>query len=199
MKKTQLVFATSNKHKMEEVAAVLNMPWLDIKTLAEIDFIQEIEETGATLEENAWIKTNTIKDLQGGNVFSEDTGLEVYALNMEPGVITARYAGVERDPIANMEKLLAALSDKGDRRARFRTALALVWEGEKHLFEGIVEGVISNERRGEGGFGYDPIFIPEGYDKTFAELGEDIKNEISHRARAVAQLKAFLKKIESII
>jgi len=128
-------------------------------------------------------------------VFSEDTGLEIYALDMAPGVITARYAGPERSAQANMDKVLEALKNKEDRRARFRTALALVWEGEEHLFEGIVEGKIASEKRGLGGFGYDPIFIPDGYDRTFAELEDGIKNQISHRSRAVKQLEVFLKKL----
>jgi len=189
-----LIFATGNTHKAKEIAQILNFDWLHIKTLRDIGYHDEIEETGQTLEENAKLKTKTIYDIYKSNIFSEDTGLEVQALNMEPGVFTARYAGAAKDADANMNKLLSALEDKKNRTARFRTVLSLVWDNEYYLFEGIANGNIARQKHGKGGFGYDPIFIPEGYDKTFAELSADIKNSISHRGRAVAQLKDFLEK-----
>jgi len=189
-----LIFATGNTHKAKEVAQILNFNWLHIKTLRDIGYHDEIEETGQTLEENAKLKTKTIYDIYRSNIFSEDTGLEVQALNMEPGGFTARYAGAAKDADANMNKLLSALEDKKDRTARFRTALSLVWDNEYYLFEGIVNGKIAMHKQGKGGFGYDPIFIPDGYNQTFAELSADIKNSISHRGKAVAQLKDFLEK-----
>lgn len=196
MDRVELIFATSNQHKADEVAQILNFDWLTITTLKQIGFTKEIEETGDTLEANAMIKSEAIYELHPKNIFAEDTGLEVYALNMEPGVYTARYASELRDADENMYKLLKNLSDKEDRRARFRTALSLIWDNKRYMFEGIVEGNIAIEKSGAGGFGYDPIFIPEGYDKTFAELSSEIKNSISHRARAVAQLKDFLVRLK---
>lgn len=188
-----LIFATHNAHKLEEIQQILSVSdKLTITNLAEIGFHDEIEETSLTLEGNASIKSRAVYDREGGNVFSEDTGLEVMALGMEPGVHTARYAGESRDADANMDKLLSALANSKERTARFRTVISLLWEGEEHLFEGIVNGRIALSKSGTTGFGYDPIFIPYGYDRTFAELSSDIKNGISHRYRAMCGMQKFL-------
>jgi len=163
-------------------------------SLNELGCHDDIPETGTTLEENARQKAQYIYDKYHCNVFADDTGLEVNALGGKPGVYSARYAGGEgHDSEANMTKLLKNLEGETNRKAQFRTVIALILDGKTSLFDGIVEGEIIKERRGGEGFGYDPIFQPEGYDKTFAELGNDIKNTISHRARAVAKLAAFLK------
>lgn len=188
-----LIFATANNHKLEEVRTILGWPEQSLISLRDISWEEDIEETGETLEENALIKSRTVYSKTGMNVFSDDSGLEVYALDMAPGVHTARYAGPQKDANDNMNKLLDALKDKQDRRARFRAVIALIWEGEEHLFEGIVEGHIAYRKSGSGGFGYDPIFIPEGYDKSFAELDDEIKNGISHRFRSVDKMRRFLE------
>lgn len=187
-----LIFATSNAHKLEEVTAILDNQLIELKSLKDIGYNQEIEETGSTLSENATIKSKTIFESIGGNVFSEDTGLEVMSLGMAPGVITARYAGPQRNAEDNMNKLLEELEDGRDRTARFKTVLSLIWEGEEYLFEGIVNGTIATKKKGDTGFGYDPIFIPFGHEKTFAELPAATKNSISHRYRAVMQMKSWL-------
>lgn len=189
----KLVIATNNEHKLSEIRAMLGQR-IEILSLADIDFHEDIPETAHTLEGNALQKAHYIYDRYGLDVFADDTGLEVTALGMGPGVHTARYAYPDRhDPKANTLKLLRELSDKEDRTARFRTVIALIEGGEEHLFEGIVKGTIATEERGTEGFGYDPVFAPEEYpDTTFAELGVDIKNEISHRARAVRKLADYL-------
>ena len=167
----KIVFATNNKHKLEEIKDILGKDF-EIVSLAEIGCHEDIPETGLTLE---------------------DTGLEVDALNGEPGVHSARYAeGTDHDSEANMRKLLSKMSNVKDRTARFRTVISLIINGVEHQFEGRVEGRIATEKHGKEGFGYDPIFIPEGYDKSFAELGEEVKNQISHRARAVKKLAEYL-------
>jgi XTP/dITP diphosphohydrolase len=193
MSKPSLVFATHNKHKLEEVQAILSDTEFNIIGLDDIGFHTEIEETGALLEDNALIKSRAVSAYTELPVFSDDTGLEVFALDMAPGVYTARFAGSSKDAHANMDKLLDLLKDKNDRRARFRTAVALILEGREYLFEGIVEGRIALEKSGVGGFGYDPVFIPEDYDRTFAELSAEQKNTISHRFRAIDHLRNFLK------
>jgi XTP/dITP diphosphohydrolase len=191
--KKQLVFATNNKHKLEEVGDILKER-VDILSLNDIDCHDDIPETADTLEGNALIKAHYIYDKYHKNCFADDTGLEVEALGGAPGVYSARYAGGEgHDSEANMTKLLINLEGEANRKARFRTVVALIIDGEEHLFEGIVEGRIIDERRGGQGFGYDPIFVPDGFDKTFAELGEEVKNTISHRSRAVNKLCEFLK------
>lgn len=188
----KIVFATNNAHKLEEIRAILGSS-IEVLSLADIDCHDDIPETADTLEGNALIKARWVKERYGFDCFADDTGLEVNALGGAPGVHTARYAYPDRhDPEANTQKLLHALQDKTDRSARFRTAIALIYKGEEHLFEGIVEGHISMEKRGTEGFGYDPVFVPEDTNKTFAELGTKVKNSISHRARAVAQLAEFL-------
>lgn len=188
----KLVFATNNPHKLEEIRAILGSK-LEILSLADIGCDADIPETAETLEGNALIKAHYVYDNYKLDCFADDTGLEVDALHGLPGVHTARYAYPDRhDPEANMVKLLEALRENNDRNARFRTVIALIEKGNEHLFEGVVEGVIAREKSGTQGFGYDPVFIPEGNSKTFAELGEDIKNTISHRARAVQKLAEYL-------
>lgn len=190
----KIVFATNNQHKLEEIRAILGSSF-EVLSLKDIDCNVDIPETGKTLEENALQKAQYIFDHYHVDVFADDTGLEVDALNGAPGVYSARYAGGEgHDSEANMTKLLNELGENNNRKARFRTVIALIQQGEVHEFEGIVNGEIIRERRGGEGFGYDPIFQPDGYDQTFAELGKDIKNHISHRARATQKLAEFLLK-----
>lgn len=193
-----LVFASNNAHKLEEIRAIFDGMY-EVKSLKEIGCYDDIPETGSTFAENALQKAQYIKDHYGYDCFADDSGLQVEALNNEPGVYSARYAVMNgREPLptkdeANMALLLQRLADKENKRACFRTSIALVYEGETHFFDGVVEGHIIPEKRGTEGFGYDPIFVPEGYDQTFAQLGSEIKNSISHRARAVAKLVEFLK------
>ena len=214
----KIVFATNNKHKLDEIRDILD-PSFEVLSLNDLGCHDDIPETGTTLEENARQKAQYIYDKYHCNVFADDTGLEVEALGGEPGVYSARYAAIKdpnaesHDSEANMTTLLKELQGKDNRKARFRTVISLILtstppngvqggsqgnlqEGSSFLFSGIVEGEIICERRGGEGFGYDPIFQPEGYDKTFAELGNDIKNKISHRANAVAKLAAHLKEIK---
>lgn len=190
----KLVFATNNAHKLSEIRAMLGDS-IEVLSLADINCHDDIPETADTLQGNALIKARWVKERYGLDCFADDTGLEVEALGGGPGVHTARYAYPDRhDPEANTRKLLAELKNKNDRSAQFRTVIALILNGEEHLFEGIVRGEIATEERGTEGFGYDPVFIPEEMGKTFAELGVDVKNHISHRARAVQQLVTFLTK-----
>ena len=188
----KIVFATNNKHKLEEIKDILGKDF-EIVSLAEIGCHEDIPETGLTLEENARQKSTYIVEHYNHDCFADDTGLEVDALNGEPGVHSARYAeGTDHDSEANMRKLLSKMSNVKDRTARFRTVISLIINGVEHQFEGRVEGRIATEKHGKEGCGYDPIFIPEGYDKSFAELGEEVKNQISHRARAVKKLAEYL-------
>ncbi len=190
----KLVFATNNAHKLKEIRAMLGTD-IEILSLADIDCHDDIPETADTLQGNALIKARWVKERYGFDCFADDTGLEVSALGGAPGVHTARYAYPDRhDPEANTQKLLEALKNKNDRSARFRTVIALIYNGEEHLFEGIVNGKIATEKRGTEGFGYDPVFSPEDTGRTFAELGVEVKNRISHRARAVQKLVDFLRK-----
>ena len=189
----KLVFATNNAHKLDEIRAILGNK-IEILSLNDIDCHDEIPETADTLEGNALQKAMYIKEHYGYDCFADDTGLEVEALDGKPGVRTARYAGDDQDSQANMRKLLREMKGKDNRNARFRTAIALILDGEEHLFSGEVRGTITTEPMGDKGFGYDPVFIPEDTGKTFAQLGEDVKNHISHRARAVAKLTEFLNK-----
>ena len=186
--KKRLVFATNNGHKLEEIRAILGNT-VEILSLKDIGCHEDIPETAATLEGNAAQKAEFIYKRYGLDCFADDTGLEVEALGGAPGVYSARYAGGEgHDSEANMRKLLAELAGKDDRKAQFRTVICLIEAGEKHLFEGVVKGKIIEEKRGGSGFGYDPVFVPEGYAETFAEMGNEEKNKISHRARAVQAL-----------
>ena len=195
----KIVFATNNEHKLSEVRGILGDK-VEVLSLSDIGCHDDIPETGETLEENALQKAQYIYDHYHVNCFAVDTGLEVEALGGAPGVHTARYASEEgHDSEANTRKLLRELKDKDNRHARFRTAIALVEEVGKeekvqriNLFEGIVEGEITTEKRGEKGCGYDPVFKPNGYDGTFAELGVDVKNQISHRALAVQKLVKYI-------
>jgi XTP/dITP diphosphohydrolase len=196
----KLVFATNNKNKLSEIRSILGNH-IEVLSLNDINCHADIPETAKTLEGNAIIKARYVYDHYKLPCFADDTGLEVDALNGAPGVFSARYAGGEgHDSEANMAKLLDELGQNNNRKARFRTVIALIECDEHgnnpvtHEFEGIVNGEIIRERRGGEGFGYDPIFMPDGYDKTFAELGMDIKNKISHRARAVKQLTEYLNK-----
>lgn len=191
----KLVFATNNKHKLDEVRKITSRHPVEIVSLAEINCFDDIPETADTLEGNALQKAHYIQEKFGLNCFADDTGLEVEALNNAPDVYSARYAGPGHDSEANMKKLLHEMEGKENRKARFRTVIALVWNGKTYTFDGIVNGTITTTKRGENGFGYDPIFIPEGYEQTFAELGNDIKNQISHRAKAVEKLDEFLTQL----
>ncbi len=189
----RLVIATNNAHKLREISAIIGDE-IELLTLADINCFDEIPETADTLEENALQKARYIHEKYGVDCFADDTGLEVTALGGAPGVHTARYAYADRhDPKANTEKLLRELEGVSDRSAQFRTVIALIQGGKEHLFEGIVRGTIPTEERGTEGFGYDPVFAPEELGKTFAEVGPDVKNEVSHRARAVKKLADFLK------
>lgn len=200
----KIVFATNNQHKLQEIRDILGSEF-EIVSLKDIGCDVDIPETGNTLEENAMQKAQYVYDHYNLSCFADDTGLEVEALNGEPGVHSARYAeGTDHDSEANMAKLLRNLEGKDNRKARFRTVIALIQKQDVcpcgctsiknvNRFEGIVDGSIATEKHGTAGFGYDPIFVPEGYDKSFAELGESIKNGISHRARAVAKLAEYLK------
>lgn len=187
----EFVFATNNRHKVEEVEAMLEAS-CSLLSLADINCTEEIPETADSLEGNALIKAHFVCDQYGMNVFADDTGLEVEALGGAPGVYSARYAGEPADAQANMEKLLLAMEGVENRAARFRTVIALVMGGKEYLFEGCIEGTISHTKMGDTGFGYDPIFVPNGYDASFAELGEEVKNRISHRAIAIGKLRDFL-------
>lgn len=187
------VFVTNNQHKLEEAKAMLKNK-IDIVGLSGIGCYEDIPETGKTLKENALQKAHFIYDNYHYNCFADDTGLEVEALDGAPGVYSARYAGEPSNSEANIAKLLENLEGKTNRKARFRTVVALLYNGNEFLFEGIVNGHIISERKGVNGFGYDPVFIPNGYNQTFAEQPAAIKNAISHRAKAMAQLYEFLIK-----
>lgn len=188
----KLVFATNNKHKLDELQAILGDQF-SLLSLKEIGCNEEIPEEQPTLEGNAKQKSSFIFDKYGYNCFADDTGLEIEALNGEPGVYSARYAGEEKSAEANMNKVLQKLAKIKNRKARFRTVISLIIDGTENQFEGIVEGTIISEKRGASGFGYDPIFQPDGFQETFAEMNLADKNKISHRARAVQKLIEFLK------
>jgi XTP/dITP diphosphohydrolase len=189
----KIVFATNNDHKLREIRAILDGR-AEVLSLNDIDCHADIPETADTLEGNALIKAHYVYDNYGLDCFADDTGLEVEALGGAPGVHTARYATDGHDTQANMRKLLKEMEGATNRKARFRTAIALIQGGKETMFSGQVDGYISTEPLGEDGFGYDPVFMPEETGKTFAQLGEDFKNKISHRARAVAQLMNYLDK-----
>jgi len=188
----KLVFATHNPGKLQEVRELL-APDYEVIGLSELGDHEDIEETALTLEGNAWIKARTVWQKHGLSCFSDDTGLEIEALDGAPGVFSARFAGPDKDPQANMDKVLDELKGQGNRKARFKTAVALVLNGEEFLFEGTVNGEITTVQSGAKGFGYDPIFSPNGYDTTFAEMDGPTKNAISHRGLAIKKLVAFLK------
>lgn len=190
-----LVFATHNSHKASEINNLLGGLY-EIRELDAIGITEDIPENGDTLEANAWEKARYVYDRTGLDVFADDTGLEVEALNGQPGVYTARYAGEECDSVKNMKKLLAELEGQPNRRARFRTVICLIIGGVEHLFEGIVNGTITNSFSGTEGFGYDPVFMPDGQNRTFAEMPLSEKNKISHRGLAVGKLVNFLQQID---
>ena len=190
----KLVFATNNKHKLQEVRDILS-DRVEVLSLADINCHDDIPETADTLQGNAIMKAQYIYQKYGVDCFADDTGLEVEALNGAPGVYSARYAGDGHDSEANMNKLLQNLTGENNRRAQFRTVIALIIKGEENTFDGIVKGEITEEKRGDSGFGYDPIFIPEGFSKSFAQMTNDEKNCISHRFRATEKLNDYLKRI----
>lgn len=186
-----LIFATNNQHKLEEVKAILKAQF-NLKSLVDIGCTEDIPETADTLEGNAILKSEYIIKNFGLDCFADDSGLEVAALNNEPGVYSARYAG-SRDMEQNIDLLLTKLGNHSNRRARFRTVISLQFRGQQYLFEGAINGNITHARMGSKGFGYDPIFIPDGYEKSFAQMSQEEKNTISHRFIAIKQLSSFLK------
>lgn len=188
----ELVFATQNPNKAKEIEAKLGTGF-SIIGLDALGITEEIPETAPNLEGNALQKARYVYQKTKRNCFADDTGLEVEALNGEPGVISARYAGLQKNADDNMALLLANLKDKTNRNAQFRTVIALIIDGKEHLFEGIAKGTIITEKHGTEGFGYDPIFVPEGHERTFAQMGLDEKNLLSHRAKAFDKMKEFLK------
>lgn len=187
----ELIFATNNPHKTIEIQALLPEK-IKVRSLKDIGFHGDITENQSTLEGNAHEKAGFIYKRFGKNCFADDTGLEIDALNGEPGVYSARYAGGAKDPQANMDKVLRKLDGILERKARFRCVISLIVDGENKLFEGVVNGQILHEKRGSEGFGYDPIFLPDGYDQTFAEMPLDLKNKISHRSQAINKLTQYL-------
>lgn len=190
----QLVFATNNRHKLEEVSAKINGE-IQLLTLEDIGCNEDIEETGLTFEENASIKSRYVYDNYQLNCFGDDSGLIIDALNGEPGIYSARYAGEHGNHAANIKKVLKNLEGIENRKARFKSVISLIWNEDEHFFEGIVEGTISKQPTGTEGFGYDPIFRPEGYDITFGEMSLEKKNQFSHRALAVEKLIKFLNNL----
>ncbi|WP_430814231.1 non-canonical purine NTP diphosphatase [Carboxylicivirga sp. RSCT41] len=187
-----LVFATNNQHKLEEIQALLG-DTIKVLSLKDINCTDDIPETGTTLEANALQKSDYIYSRYKISCFADDTGLEIEALDGEPGVYSARYAGTDKDAEANMQKVLEKLEGVKNRNARFRTVISLIMDGKEFQFEGYVDGEILKEKSGSEGFGYDPIFKPEGFDVSFAEMDLEEKNKISHRGRAVVKLIEFLR------
>ena len=190
----KLIFASNNQHKIEEVSAILKPFGFNVIGLSDAGIHEDIPETADTIEGNASLKANYIFNHYDFDCLADDTGLEVEALNNAPGVYSARYAGEQKSSEDNMNKLLTELESKANRNARFKTIIALMLDGKEYVFEGIINGRIATEKKGEKGFGYDPIFIPNGYEKTFAEMTAAEKNKISHRAIAVQKLAEFLSR-----
>ena len=188
----ELVFATNNKHKLEELQAIIGNE-IKLLSLKDISCTEEIPEEQPTLEGNARQKSTYVFEKYGYPCFADDTGLEIEALNGEPGVYSARYAGEEKSAEANMNKVLSKLAEKNNRKARFRTVISLVIDGVENQFEGVVEGKILINKKGDSGFGYDPIFQPDGFETTFAEMNLSDKNKISHRGRAVEKLVKYFR------
>jgi len=189
----ELIFASHNAHKADEIKLLLPS-FINLKTLKDIQYYHEIDETGSTLEENALIKAQAIYSATKLNVFADDSGLEVRALNGQPGVYSARYAGEDGNSEANIRKLLTELAEKEDRSAQFRCCIALIFKGKKYVFNGIIRGKIIEERKGNSGFGYDSVFVPEGSIQTFAEMPLCVKNTISHRTLAIKQMVDYIEK-----
>jgi XTP/dITP diphosphohydrolase len=190
----KLVFASNNEHKIREIKSILGENF-NLLSLSDVNMKEDIPENEPTLEGNALVKARHIHKATGLDVFADDTGLEVEALNGKPGVHSARFAGENKDPSDNIVKLLSMLGNNTNREARFRTVIALIMNDKEYLFEGVVKGRIITEKRGGGGFGYDPVFIPEGKSQTFAEMDSEEKNLISHRGRAVEKLVLFLQQV----
>ena len=190
----KIVFASNNKNKIHEIQSMLPEN-IQIVSLESIGCLEEIPETADSIEGNAILKANYITQKYGFDCFADDTGLEVDSLNGQPGVFSARYAGEQKNADDNMDKLMKELSGKPNKNAQFKTVIALNFKGKQHLFVGIASGKITSEKMGTGGFGYDPIFKPSGYEKTFAELSLEVKNEISHRGKATKLLIEFLQKV----
>jgi XTP/dITP diphosphohydrolase len=186
-----MIFATNNEHKIREIKSMLPES-VTIRSLLDINYYDDIPEPGETLEENALIKARTIHSFTGLPTFADDTGLEIESLNGEPGVRSARYAGDSKEMNQNILKVLRLLENMPNRKARFRTVIALIVDGREFTFEGVVGGTITSEKRGAAGFGYDPVFIPDGYSQTFAEMSPEEKNRISHRSEALGKLVQFL-------
>ena len=195
MKVKKIVFATGNSNKLKEIKYAINS--FEIVGLKDLDITEEISETGTTLKENALQKANYIYKKTGLNCFSDDTGLEIEALDNRPGVYSAMYAGEDCNAEANMQKVLKELSGFSNRKAKFKTVIALIINGKEYFFEGFIRGGILKEKRGAGGFGYDPIFSPDGYEETFAQMSIDLKNKISHRGLAIKKLVDFLNQEKS--
>jgi XTP/dITP diphosphohydrolase len=189
----KLIFATHNKNKIKEVRSLIPQT-IELLSLSEIDLNEEIEETATTIEGNASLKAKFIYDHTNINCFADDSGLLVNALNDAPGVYSARYAGEQKNDEDNIQKLLSELNGKENRKAQFKTVMSLVIDGKEFLFEGIINGTIIKEKRGTNGFGYDPVFTPDGYEQTFAEMDFETKNSISHRGIALKKLVDFLNK-----
>ncbi len=188
----QLIFATHNKNKVKEVNSLMPAT-INLLSIGDVNFTEDIEETELTIEGNALLKAKTVYAATGLNCFADDSGLLVDALDGAPGVYSARYAGEQKNDADNIEKLLKELSNKSNRKAHFKTVMALIINNTEHLFEGTINGTITTEKRGNNGFGYDPVFMPDGYDKTFAEMSFEEKSAISHRAIALHKLIAFLR------
>ena len=191
---TKLIFATHNKNKLKEVRSLIPSS-IELLSLDDINLLEEIEETAATIEGNAILKAQTIYNQTGINCFADDSGLLVDALNGAPGVYSARYAGEHKNDSDNLEKLLNELGKNDNRNAHFKTVMALIIDGKEYLFEGIINGTITTQKSGANGFGYDPIFLLIGYTETFAEMSSEIKNVISHRAKAMKQLVEFVNSL----
>lgn len=187
----KIVFATNNKHKLDEVRAILSKK-IEVLSLSDIECNDELPETAETLKENALMKAQYVFDKFGIDCFADDTGLEIDALDGKPGVYSARYAGEENDSEKNMQKVLSEMMHIKERAARFRTAVVLIESGKTVSFEGIVNGKISGKKKGTTGFGYDPIFVPDNYDVSFAEMSAEEKNKISHRGKAIEKLASYL-------
>lgn len=192
----ELVFASNNLHKIKEISHIIGGKF-DLRGLADLGITEDIPENEETIEGNALAKARYVHNLTGLNVFADDTGLETEALNGLPGVHSARFAGERKDSAENIRKLQKMLEGKSNRKARFRTVIALIFKNKEYIFEGTVDGKLIEESRGKEGFGYDPVFVPEGYDRTFAEMSLNDKSKISHRAKAFGKLKSFLDNVEA--
>ena len=190
-----IVFATNNENKTREIRNILGDSF-NLLSLIDLNITEDIPENEPTLEGNALHKARFVHNILNMNVFADDTGLEADILNGLPGVKSARFAGEDKNSDANIDKLLAMMGKSKNRKARFRTVIALIMEGKEYVFEGIVDGRIISEKRGKGGFGYDPVFVPDGETRTFAEMPPGEKNKISHRARAIEKLKLFLDRFD---